>query len=264
MWMQTIKRLIKGSLSHFGYRLVKESLPSDNQISVETQLGRRSVEFIGPPAVGKSTLYFETATQGKFWYTSAEFLQELSGIDFNVFRDTQFDSEHFYQTLAQLKLEEITNNSFSPFDKLRVFQYFYTVLLEDKLFMQHGRNRVIVNQDGLIHNFSENILRLLESDSTLDSYLNDRAIIFCFAGPEIVAERILLRYEEKGTILPQHKNKSFSTLVADQQAQDENFRKLVALLKRKNVPLLEVDTSEKKTENVSKTLGFIRALQSNN
>lgn len=218
------------------------------------------IEFVGVAGVGKTTLFNKLNSDSK-WISAAKFVRNHLNSQSIQFAATN----SCYQILADSKIEQISKTDDNSVDKLYLLHVFYQCLIHDSLIDTFNNNATIISEEGLIHNFGNNIEQILESgeNELISNLLKRRAIVYCISEPEIVARQIIKRFEETGKLLPHHKTKSFDELVAVQKQALKQKDNLLQLLKKHEVPILMIDTSNSTSENLVKINTFIKQLQKN-
>ncbi len=117
-------------------------------------------------------------------------------------------------------------------------------------------------EDGLFHNFGSAIIELHQKNEIdLISLIKNRALVFCYANPEIISKRIIERHQTIKHIRPQHKNKTLNELTESQTTSLNNKKMFVDLLRGKGLPVLDIDTSDNLESNAMKVKEFIKNLQ---
>jgi len=152
------------------------------------------------------------------------------------------------------------------FDKLKVLSFFHKVLYQDGLIGLYNRNYTIISEEGLFHNFGNEIVSLLNSgdEVSVKELMRNRAVVYCYSTPEIIAHQIIKRYNETGKLLPQHKTDSFETLIEFQKEALINKERFIETLKSFNIPVLMINTSDDIESNAKKVNAFISSLQKKN
>ena len=216
------------------------------------------VEFVGVSGVGKSTL-FNAIKRSENWMDQQYFISKhRADLDHR-----QFISHPVHQMVAKYKLDAIKRNAFNPYDKLRALANFYWVLKIDILVSALNIENIVVAEEGLLHNYSDSIAEILNQgeNRAFKDFGRNRAVIYCYSTAEKIAEQIIARTKNVGTLLPQHKNKSLQELVDLQKIALREMTQFLNLLKNYDLPVLEIDTSKDNAENVKKINRFIQELQ---
>ncbi len=95
----------------------------------------------------------------------------------------------------------------------------------------------------------------------INELMKERAVIYCYTHPEVIAQRIQKRTKETGKLLPQHKVNSFEELVEQQKETLKVKEEFVNILRDCDVPVLRINTSDNLQENAKKVNDFIKNLQ---
>lgn len=216
------------------------------------------VEFVGVPGVGKSTLYENVFKQVKSKWRN---IHELQKIFIRHANSKSTESLSLYQELAQQKIQNVASRNYTGIDKMNIIKYFHSVLIDDSLVYLFNNDYNIMSDEGLIHNFGEAILALSKSkEEEFKSLMERRAVIYCYASPEIVAKRILEREKKTGELLPQHKVDSYDNLVLLQQESLYFKHQIIDSLSNYNIPILSIDTSNSMSQNVDQVVQFLNQL----
>lgn len=204
------------------------------------------IEFIGVPGVGKTYIYNKLLKKQRDWIDKRLFNYRLA-------RDL---THPFYEKLARLKIERISNSTHTAIDKLRFLSYFEQILLQDYVIKKQNEQYIVSADEGILHNFTDVLNAMIneEKSKELDWFLSNRITVFCYGTPELVADRILKRYEETGNLLPQHKSKSRQALVNDQRIELEKKKNFVKNLENSGVEVIHVDTSVSSSINADKII----------
>lgn len=215
-------------------------------------------EFIGVSGVGKTTLYRKLDFKKLGAVTITDFLR----ITNKNTDDTLFDDKEVYQKLAETKLEVINEKNVLALDKYRYISWFRSVIIQDLAVINNIFKHIVISDEGLVHNFNSELMKLYEANiSEFKKLLKNRAFIYCFSDPQLIAEQILNRYKETGKLVPQHKNRTFEDLVFAQNKTMQSRENLISILEKENVPVLRINTSENDEDNVRKIYRFVSKLQ---
>ena len=212
-----------------------------------------TVEFVGPPGVGKSTLFQTLLSRKRKWLGIGEYRNAIHVAP--QYLGTGLDE--IYQALAIHKMDIVANSDFIPTDKLRILGYFYSVLQNDKALALHNPGYTVVLDEGLLHNFSSSVQQLIYRNTQLDDFFAKRKVVQCSAAPETIAQQILRRQQETGNILPQHKGRTLNQLTMDQREVAIKMDEFCQDLQRVGIPLLKVNTEEEMGHNADLVKDFI-------
>lgn len=216
------------------------------------------VEFVGIPGVGKSTLYDNVFKQVKSkWRNIHEFqkifIQHIDG--------KAAESVSCYQDLAIHKMQSVASSNFSGIDQMKILRFFHSVIIDDSLVRLFNNDYNVISDEGLIHNFGDGLLALCENNKEeFRNLMKNRAVVYCNAPAEIVANRILERKKKTGKLLPQHKVDSFEELLLKQEKNLDNYRKIIDLSVKHSLPILSIDTTQAMTKNVDQVVHFLNRL----
>ncbi|MDI9370209.1 MAG: hypothetical protein QM446_04725 [Synergistota bacterium] len=201
------------------------------------------IEFVGAAGVGKSYLYDRLIRSQRDWIDSNYFALNLVK-----------DLNTFYDNLAMTKLHIILQRNYACIDKLNLISFFRIVLLRDFAIKHANVHHIVSNGDGILHNFGDALIEMMERVYAADLkwFLLGRTVVFCYANPDIVVERIIKRHKTIGRLNPQHKHKSPQELLEDQLSTLETKRKFIEKLEQLGVDIIRINTADPCSENVDK------------
>lgn len=215
------------------------------------------IEFIGVSGVGKSTLYAQLDLKMKNWISIKEYLKYNNSEK----NDLWVDELSLYQQFANINFSSICKSKMLSFDKFRIASYRYGLLRKDIVIYLRKDNAVVITDDGLVHNSNSAFIELYkESPSLFMELLKNKCFIYCYTNPERLGKQIVKRYEERGFMAPQHKNKSLEELIEIQDSLMKEREKLLGIFEKEKIPVLRVDTSDNAEINVKKIYDFVDAL----
>lgn len=213
------------------------------------------VELVGVSGVGKSFIYHQLTKYQRNWWTTAEFIKQLEKVD----ADQILEQHAFYQDLAALRLQTIQNLNILPSSKFRIAHWNYRSLQDDAVIFQHNKNALIVSDEGLLHNFSNELTDLMvQKPDQVKPFLKNRAVIYCHASVDEIVQRIEKRTQETGRTVAHHREKNTKELyeiVEKELHEKEAFIQMLALA---GVPILKVSTQHQIKDNVKKITDFIK------
>jgi adenylate kinase family enzyme len=158
------------------------------------------VEFIGPSGVGKSTLFRKLLDRRSRlnWATTGEWLR-AHGLTSGVRRLNERE-----QRLLKLKFGNVAAQQLDISDKVWLVSFFEGNLKEDQAIRKIGIYDCVVREDGIFHNFAEEIDVLRATDEAeLEGWLQGRAFVFLRADDDVMVERLRAR-DAEGETRPQH------------------------------------------------------------
>ena len=204
--------------------------------------------------VGKSTIYKAVIPHLKGVTKLSEFKNAFSYVNFSK----EIKEDETIQFLASNLLSELNNMNFHATDKFNFIPYFLNILKNDFLQRKVQHPYTIIEDGGLVHNFSSGIIKLYEKDFNLfKKLIQDRIIIYCYSSPEKIAEQIIHREKLTGQKLPFHQYASYEELVESQINALRESQKLMDILKNHEIQILFIDTSEPIEKNIELIKSFI-------
>lgn len=217
-----------------------------------------SIEFIGVSGVGKSTAFQNFMKQQKIYPSLNEFKKLIHRPN----TQTILDNKEIYQLLAKKRWENIGNQNISETDKFRIAHWNYLTLLDDALVQKYNQNYGVISDEGILHNFSDEILDLAKENSDLISgFLENRAVVYCYSSAEMILNQIRKRENESGRVVAHHKNLTDEELIELIKNELEQKEQLIDLLKQQEVKVLSIDTSIDLDENIQLITQFIEKLK---
>lgn len=242
----------------FGVRIAKIKKNSIEKLKSKKPL---IIEFTGLSGVGKSVIFSPLINLKEDWWEDGRFIRQHQ----NFLNDTEIsnliDSNHFYQELAELKIESTVSSNFINTDKLRLLRNYEYYIKSDAILNSKNTDSIVCADEGLIHYFGNEIKTLIETGKymqEIDRVLKNRIIIYCYAKPDTIANRIFKRKEETGRLSPQHKVDTFEELVEVQNKDLIQKNELMDFFQNHSVPVLFVNTEDELDQNVSKVINFIQ------
>lgn len=121
------------------------------------------VEFVGTPGVGKTTICKKAQKIANIWNGNNIL---------NNCNSTDIQNSLFYKMLAKQKLVNVTNQDLSDLDKMFLLGYFHKILVNDFI-INKCNNGIVVTDEGLVHNFDDEIFTLINDNAT---YINPLCI----------------------------------------------------------------------------------------
>lgn len=215
------------------------------------------VEFIGVPGVGKSTLFDEMKQSiKKNWIEFDEF-QKF--VDYN-YKDRMLVNSKTYQDLTHLKINGVVNGKNAPTDKTKKLSVAYKAIKQDYIINQFNKHHIVLMEEHLMFHYRNQIKQLFKKNKNkFDSFIEGRAIIYCYASPKRIAEQVKIREKKTGKLVPAHNVGSYEQLLKKIKNQLQGQEESISFFKNK-IPVLEVDTEERLSFNVDKINEFLRKL----
>lgn len=219
------------------------------------------IEFTGVSGVGKSVVFSSLTDLKNEWWEAGRFIRQHQNILNDIEISELIDSNPFYQELAETKIDSTAAANFVNTDKLRHLRNYEYYIKSDAILTSKNTESIVCTDEGLIHYFGNEIKTLIENGNhkqEIERILKNRIIIYCYAKPDTIANRILKRKEETGRLSPQHKVGTFEELVEILNRGLIQKNELMSFLQNHSVPVLFVNTEDKPGQNVSKMINFIK------
>lgn len=121
----------------------------------------------------------------------------------------------------------------------------------------------IVQDEGIFHHLPNEISNLSREDGAIVRQLaRNRAIVYCFADPDIVANRIIRRRQDTGRVILQHRGKSDAAIRASLHDIADARLYMLEELDRCGIPFIKIDTGGEASNAASQFACFLRRLAS--
>lgn len=255
--LEKLKLKIRTVFQYFGYDFIKltPKRKINKRYETETPL---LIEFVGTSCVGKSTLYKGLKKKARRGWVFGDALYNSVVHDK---KPTFLNDNSVYQYFAKQKIETILAKDYRDTDKLRELHVYYKSLLKDAVINHYSGKQTVILDEAIIKTSRPQTIEFFEQDQKLFSdFVKNRAVIYCFAPPEIIADRIIKRGKERDYTTPGNRNKTRRELIERQRHQLNVCDELITILE-KHVPVLNVNTTDRKSENMKKTTHFIKRLE---
>jgi hypothetical protein len=253
----TVKGLVRAGLNYLGYDLHKLPVRLRRRPSPLSG-GSWRVEFIGPSAIGKTTIYHAALRQRKHtdhWLVA----DELYPLDDCLTADKRLLSDRQIR-LLELQFKRIAAQNIPIAGRYITLSYYYKIIMQDAQIAQASPPYHILLEEGILHNFPDVLLEMVNRSEPVGELFTRRAIIHCVAPPELIARRIGQRKRIQGNILSLHEGLTEQKLVAA-CAQELAVRAALAQrLAHYRLPWLELDMAREVTANAEAIRQFINQL----
>jgi hypothetical protein len=255
--MPFIKRICHSLLGLLGFEIKRKKALKNLKDSTPSCLQTKKliVEFIGVSGVGKSTIYSELLSKRneKNWLTRQEFFKICNESD-GMFEEYFLN----YEELAKHKLEKIVQRECENWIRLKLCSYFFQVLRENRLIENMRNAHTLVIEEGLVHNFSEELLYLYESRrDKFREFLKYRVLVYCINTTENIMNNIISRKKEEGFFSGAHLGLSHDGIIQQTEESVRLKERLVAVLKKENIPVLILQTNDSVEGNAKRVKEFI-------
>ncbi len=262
-------------LNRAGYDLRKMDIYREMSGSGEhLQTSGWRVEFIGAYGAGKTTQFYAVWPQYEQEWFSRKQLRlytERRRIKTYDLTDARFATH--YEKLLVLKFHNLFQSSRSMANKVELYDFFKTQLGLDLYFSNCKLSRGLFSDDGIIHNFAEELLEMaqdgdeaLPMDSFLSHLFNKRALIYLKADPGTIEGHLKTRSVE----MPGAGNDWLTYWQASSGAEEipecialivARVERLVALADRHGAPVLRLDVKKGTAHNGREVGRFLEGLK---
>lgn len=208
------------------------------------------IEFIGIPGSGKSYLYQKLRKKSAQWIS----IEEFKKLQSHTPKITELDFPEIYQKMAEYRMRTVLNQPISYLDRFRGIHWNYKTIMDDIMLCKLIKNQTVLYEEGILHTFFD---FFLENDFDTTVFKN-RAVIYCHATPQQIANRIETRLETTGRIIAHHKNKTYEELVEINTFDLKRMELFLKLLKENQAPCLEINTFEDLNKNLDLIYKFIQ------
>ncbi len=185
-----MKNLIKYFLNKLGYKIVRINPIKKIKIHTLTHQKPLFIEFIGVSGVGKSTLYkamIKQRASDDNWLGVKEYINYING---NIW-PLDKDIHPVYKKILNKKYEQVTRK-YNIKDTIGFMAFFLKNIKEEIIARHSNQKYTLVIEEGLFHNFGSAIMELHQKNEIdLNSLIKNRALVFCYATPEIISKELL-------------------------------------------------------------------------
>ena len=256
MMTQFIKNKIRSIVKRFGFDIVKTYPAIKARYKTDKPL---KIEFVGVSGAGKTTLFkqlVKSRTKKDNWMPIEQFLAHCEK------QDRKKESKEPHLKLLELKTKRIfARRDYSMFTKMGLLSFFYENLKKDRILYKHNKNYKVLWHDGITHNYSADFVELYsQNKESAAALFENTAVVYFNSSNNAVTKNIIKRQRQSGQIRPQHKNLTQEELTAKAEQSLLKKQEVLKVIKEHNVPVLEIDASEKLAENVRKVRHFINGL----
>jgi adenylate kinase family enzyme len=244
--MNKITKLNNIINNFFGLRIARYD---KNEIPLELEKYEKDrpliVEFVGLSGIGKSTLFSQIDWKKNKCVPINNFYEQKKDSDNLIFQAKE------YQTLASIMTDRISNIPVPPTEYFLYFCISRKLLMEDFTVQNFNINHIIVSDEGIIHNFGDDLIKLKELDSSLfQKLMLNRKVVFCDTTSDVLAERVLKRKKEIGRISAIDRNLTKDELILKFKNELEQKRNFIAWLEDQGIDCLKIDMNNQMHLNV--------------
>lgn len=247
----------------------------------------KSIEFIGPSGVGKSTFlkyYAEHSKKKDLWITHKKAIKkaikkarpELDSKILKVLRKINIIGESFgyknkkhifekynkeIEHITEKHLSDLVESDIESWQKISRIDYFYNTIIYNVLLLENSYvgSKVVIFDESVMHNIStENILDIKGGKSFTKSILFPQGLVGFELSLNKYIKRVEKRFEEKG----ERRLTSLFQIMSENEIRDlvsyahDNNEKKIKVCKEKGIPIVRIP-AEKSTKNIKKLDEFV-------
>jgi hypothetical protein len=211
--------------------------------------------MIGPSGVGKTKLHLDLMqTTENIWMHKPE-------VGFEKYKQNNYKNTPHFELLEK-KIINISSNKINSVQKTILLKYFAEVILKDLYIQNHDSKNNYFLDEGLIHNFAQEIFMLEEKDF-LELIKNKFVIYLRPDDPETVVNRIFKRRDEGGHMVTHHQGLDFRELIDLTKKSISFFDTLTKKMDEKGNKILRLTAESNFRDNVEIALDFIGGISKN-
>ena len=258
MMNRAIKDFIHSSLKKKGYKVVKTN--SDSTPTKFNATKKIKVEFVGPPGVGKSTVYrilLSSRKKEDNWFTPEEIYQVKERLVSPS--DVIPLSNHYEKAIDLIYNLIISNSKTTTTYKINTLRYAHYILNQDNVIQSLNLKFKAVFDEGVFHT-PEYMVELNKKDEeSFKAILRNKATVNFYNSPEAIVNNFKERMEQ-GWITYLHLNKTDDELLKLTNTEIQNRKELLGLVEQNKVPVLDVNTADIPQLNAIKIKTFLATL----
>ena len=253
-YLNTAKSFIRKGINFFRkiviFRAERDATIHDGDKQSQGNTDRH-IEFIGPAGIGKSTIYAEVKKKavGNWFYR--ENLSDILG------KDGGGDGAELYLQLLHSKIDHLDRYNHLPsYERIRLISFFSNILLRDLAMSNNDpSSRKFLLDEGLCHNFSEELIDL--SDSDLKMLMAKRAFVFVQArDSKTIVDRIRKRESETGRKVAYHVGLDDNALIDLSETSSSLFNVFIDRVESLGVPVCKIFAEDDIQNQVGHVLDF--------
>ncbi len=272
-----MKHRIRKLLRSFGYDIRK--VPHLSHARANRSKGH-IIEMIGPSGVGKSTVYNSLFGEyKKDWYTRSQ-LRPVAEVNNEFIRLEDRFLNEIYSTLLKDKVNNLFSRNYSLQKKYQLLKFMNDEVAVDIIANSQLLNKGLFSDEGLTHNFGEELIALeyklknkenacisnaCISKEGMESFFRFRSIISITASTEYIKGNLKkrsLKLEKEGRSNNQN---DFYKIIGEehldehiQRISQEN-KKLIQVAEKYGAEVLTIDVEKEKKKEIKKSVGdFIK------
>lgn len=207
------------------------------------------IEFIGPPGVGKSTLYSATKDSLSSVWSNLKLINKLQ----NNTPEEQVAKIHW--KLYKDKFNNVDAINTSSLAKLNLMEYFKIVLSNNLKLIQFDNKEGFFLEEGICNNFSSELLQL-NKDEFFKALGNRFIVCILPHDPKIVVQQIKKRTSEGGHTVYHHIGLDDVALEELTRNEVTNFNTFLNQLKKYDFPVCQLYVEDGLEANSKKILDF--------
>ena len=255
------KKIVRAGFRQLGYDVQRlpRSWPASAKLVVfqEGTRGHR-IEFVGASGVGKTTLFSElirVRDDDDRWIPVSELLDQR---ELSRMRGDQVDDA--YEKLFDLKISSVYDWDLGSLDKGLVLGWCHRLVMIDATINSVETDSHVILDEGLLQQFGDAVMDLHgQCADSVDRLLANRAVVHCWATPQIITERIFST-QRQGSTWVLHQGLTRDELLECSTRSLARKAALVRFLRERGVAYLDVETNDDLETNVQRVRSFVGSL----
>jgi len=258
---QKAKQVVRAGFRRLGYdvrRLPRNRPASAREWVFEEGPQGHRIEFVGASGVGKTTLFnqlIRLRDDDDRWIPVSELLQRR---ELSRGRGDQVDDA--YEKLFDLKMRSVYDWDLGSVDKGLVLGWCHRLVMVDATISSVGTGSHVILDEGLLQHFGDAMMDLHgQCPDSVDRLLANRAVVYCWATPQLITERIFHR-QKQGSIWVLHQGLTREELLEFNARSLARKAALGRFLRERGVACLDVEASDDLEANAQRVRDFVGKL----
>jgi hypothetical protein len=264
---------LKRFLLRYGYRIerVYRGIPETAEWKTEYKTKGCIIEFIGVSGVGKTTFFNSAFPVFKSeWFPKSTIVYTFKVDEAKPFSKLDPTGELIYRELLNAKYHNIRKRGYTLQQEIAYYDYFKRELQYDAATRVFELPRGVITDDGIIHNFSDEILDLHANGITgrnadhvdLHHLFKNRALVYLKATPDYIVNNLKKRSVENKDALNDWNSIYGPSGLKSYVIQNVAIReKLISIAAGFGVPTLVIDCEQEKLQDsLNRLMLFVKEI----